>query len=418
MLEVKIRNMVYNGADKPVLDGVCFAVREGELVCITGKNGTGKSTLLNCMTGIIPHVIRASGEFVITLDGEKLESSDLEYVSEGGYNAMFYLNVRAQLYHISEEDRKALLADFGMLHKSEAAIQELSMGERKIISLLAALKTKRKVCILDEPTVFLDDEKIRRLLALIDREKAEKHILLISHDPRCMEAADSSYELREGQLFSYEFQKGEVQTFKEAGSQKSEPSSQVLLHIPAFSYAYPGGTNCFDKYPVTLYEKEIVGICGGNGSGKTTLMNYILKNAGLLYKKGYTKKKLTCLGMMQDFHKQFFAYSAEDELRSGKKSYGADTYEAILKDMGLWKRREENPHFLSDGQKRLLLLGSLMLQEADLLILDEPLDNLDRAKAEQAKTFIRLHRNNVGTIVVLDQNMELYEDLLDRVIML
>lgn len=420
MLEVMIRDVIYDSTERKALEKIELTAAAGELVCICGKNGAGKSTLLNCIAGIIPHVIRASGQCSVTLDGEAVESADLEYVSESSCNSLFYFDVKAQLCHINDREREKILDDFGLLPKLRCGIGELSMGEKKIVTLLAALKTERRLCILDEPTVFLDDEKIEKLMRLIGREKAGKHILLISHDRRCMEAADSNYEIRDGKLYSCRLQEDSE---KDGGERKETKAGEsaalpVLLHIPALTIRHPNGVLCFDAYPLTLYEGEIVGICGGNGSGKTTLMNYLLKNIRLLYKKGYSKRKLTGMGMLQDFHKQFFACSAAGELSLGRSVTGNELCEEMLKDMGLWQCREESPHFLSDGQKRMLLLGALMLEEADLLILDEPFDNLDSVRTEQAKTMIRKFHSQRETIVILDQNMEIYEDLTDRIIRL
>lgn len=418
MLEVNIHNIRYRDNENEVIRNVSFCAEKGSIICITGRSGSGKSTLLNCITGIIPEIINASGEIQILYEGEKITYGDVGYIPEGSYNSLFYLSVEAQLNHIPNEEAKVLLQSFGLGDKWKSNTSELSMGERKIISLISILMMNNKICILDEPTAYLDTSNVRKILCMIEQMKHEKIIIIISHDVQCIDLADVKYELANGQLKQYDSIFVQPSIIEENPNVREDTHKNILLDLKEVTYAYPNGTKCLNNFSMTIYEGEILGICGRNGSGKTTIMRYILENVRELFKSGCSKKKLKCGGMLQDFHKQFFAYTVEKEIAFGDSEMQQDEYDKIIRYLELDNVKGVNPHFLSEGQKRLVLMGALVLRKLDILFLDEPFDNLDVSRVIKAKRMLKDYKANISSIIILDQNMHLYEDILDRVIYL
>ncbi len=177
----------------PVLNGIDLQIESGETVALMGANGSGKTSLLLALVGILP----ASG--TIRLDSTALSKKTATFFRQ--HIGMVFQNPDDQLFSPSiwedvafglenmslPEDEirdrvDTLLHELGLAHLKDRTPHDLSGGEKKIAALATVLVMKPDLIMLDEPTAFLDMRARKRLEnALRDIPQA---MLITTHDAR------------------------------------------------------------------------------------------------------------------------------------------------------------------------------------------------------------------------------------------
>ena len=198
MALVEIRNIHKSFGTLEVLKGVDFSVDEGEVVCLIGRSGSGKSTMLRCINLL---EIPDSGE--IRVFGENiLENRDVNsYRAKAGmcfqqFNLFTNMNVlencvRPQIKVLKrtrkEAEKKALqlLAKVGMLEFSRASVNTLSGGQKQRVAIARALCMDPKLMLFDEPTSALDPEMVQEVLNVMRELAAEGlTMIIVTHEMR------------------------------------------------------------------------------------------------------------------------------------------------------------------------------------------------------------------------------------------
>jgi iron complex transport system ATP-binding protein len=206
MIEVNHLSFAYD-KDKPVFTDISFHLPPGKIFTILGPNGTGKSTLIKCLVGLLTP---GSGE--IHLSGEKMESIShrkqariMAYVPQA-HQIIFPFPVLDYVLmgrspHLSvfgqpgsNDYLKAMqaLKKVGVDYLADRPISEISGGEFQLISIARALTQSPSLLILDEPTSHLDFGNQFKVLSIIEELAGEglsvvmsshfpDHALLISH---------------------------------------------------------------------------------------------------------------------------------------------------------------------------------------------------------------------------------------------
>lgn len=186
-------------SSKEVLSGLNIVLRQGELVCMLGANGVGKSTLLRTISGVQPPI---KGEVVI--NGKEIADHSRRSLSRlislvytdntlaGGLTVEELVGLGRQPYtgffgRLSDNDRHVVrkaISDVGMAHKIGEYVSRLSDGERQKTMIARALAQQTPIIILDEPTAFLDvASRIETMKLLHDLAiNGNKAIILSSHD--------------------------------------------------------------------------------------------------------------------------------------------------------------------------------------------------------------------------------------------
>ena len=172
-----------------------FDLQSGELVFITGGNGSGKSTFLRVLSGLYPP---DSGE--ISLDGLHIDNNTRD-IYRGLMSAIFFdYHLFQRLYGVPEPEPgevDRLLAQFRLGDKTgvtegEFRTLDLSGGQRRRLALIVSLLEKRPILLLDEWTAEQDPEFRRKFYEelLPDLMKAGTTIVVITHDDRYLDEID------------------------------------------------------------------------------------------------------------------------------------------------------------------------------------------------------------------------------------
>lgn len=179
--------------------GLSFELFSGELTCLLGVNGVGKSTLLRTVGGLQPLL-----EGSILLEGKDLslyKEQDLslklglvltDKTTAGGFTVFEMVGLGRYPYtgffgKLSKHDHDVInkaMSDTGIIHKSKSYMAELSDGERQKAMIAKALAQECPVIILDEPTAFLDVVNRIEIMRLLHNLAVmqNKSILLSTHD--------------------------------------------------------------------------------------------------------------------------------------------------------------------------------------------------------------------------------------------
>lgn len=188
---IEAQSLVRRYGDFTAVDGISFAVGEGEIVGMLGPNGAGKTTTIRMLTGFLPPT---SGK--VTVAGKDLFESPREARRQVGYlpenvalyNEMRveeYLAYRARLEGLSRaESRDAIgnAVDRCLLTDVRRQILgTLSKGFKQRVGLATAILHRPKVLVLDEPTVGLDPKQIIAIRELIRELGRERTLLLSTH---------------------------------------------------------------------------------------------------------------------------------------------------------------------------------------------------------------------------------------------
>jgi ABC-type multidrug transport system ATPase subunit len=188
---LEIERLAVRRGGRTVIDNVSLAVGAGEIVGVVGKNGCGKSTLLSCVAGVL-----APREGRVTIDGAAVWGARRErvrarralgYVPEGADPPGFLHG--AELWSLCAAARGAgppsaeLRAALGLDELRGAALERMSLGQRRRACLGAAFLGPPRLLVLDEPDNGLDAKRLDALVALIrDHAAAGGACLLASHD--------------------------------------------------------------------------------------------------------------------------------------------------------------------------------------------------------------------------------------------
>lgn len=350
---------------------------------------------------------------------------------------------------------------------------ELSSGEQQKTALAATLSMKAEILLLDEPLSFLDSRADQEILQIIlELHREGKTIIVATHDieeftrhATRMALLDKGKMIIEGKpeevLYSQEIEKVltaplSIKTAKALIEKKKlnektlswqdllnksvfrttrkrkikrKPEEKILL-LGNVSYLYPETKRGVKDINLEVFQNEILGIVGANGSGKTTLAKLIL---GLLKpKKGKIElgeKHIVKLSISdraknigyvtQDPMDMFFEVNIWDEVAAGPKflklSNPKNRAEKVLKDLNLWQYKEKHPDSLSGGEKSLLGLADILVNNPEILLLDEPEFGLDPKNWRKIAAKIKNLQKAGKTIIVITQDLEIAAFLCDRI---
>lgn len=203
------------------LDGVSLTVSHGEFVCISGRSGSGKSTMLNMLAGLEKPT---SGEIVI-LD------KHIENMSESArirfrrqyigfvfqsynlmpqYTAVENVELPLMLRGIGKRERRkqalAVMEQVGIVSHAEHKPSELSGGQQQRVGIARALITKPPIVFADELTGNLDTKTSAEIMDLLTGlfRSSGTTFMLVSHDPDMSQYTDRTIHLLDGKIISEE----------------------------------------------------------------------------------------------------------------------------------------------------------------------------------------------------------------------
>jgi ATP-binding cassette subfamily F protein uup len=472
MALVSLQNVDVSFGGPLLLQGVDLSIDRGERVCLVGRNGTGKSTIMRLITGEVKpdggKIVFQQGVRITLLTQEvphQLTGSVFDVVSgafgEQGKLLAAYHHVSAKLAHDHSEKLMAELED--VQHKFESAggwqmqqrveeiltrlqlpedaeFSQLSGGLKRRVLLARALAGAPDLLLLDEPTNHLDIDSIAWLEEFLLSFGGT--LLFVTHDRALLQKlATRIVDLDRGRLTSWlgsyqaylelkqaaldaeavenaKFDKklaaeevwirqgvkarrtrneGRVRALKElrrirserrevTGTarmqmQEAERTGKLVIEATKVSHAY-NDRQIIRDLSTTIIRGDKIGIIGPNGSGKTTLLKILL--AELKPQKGTIKHGTNLEVAYLDQHRE----QLDDEKTvQDNVAFGSDHVTingnrrhviGYLQDFLFAPARARSPvKVLSGGERNRLLLARIFTKPSNVLVLDEPTNDLD-----------------------------------------
>ena len=460
---LQIENISKSYGPKILFEHIRFNVNEGDKIALIAPNGTGKTSLLRILAGKDKS---DSGGKILFLKDIRIAFLEQEYDCDpqNGILDQILLHCQNFLSHCDDEHKaefvqkvKEFLGNFG-LHDTNRKMGELSGGEVKRVALSEMLASQADFLIMDEPTNHLDIEAIEYLESYLKRNRCT--LLMVTHDRYFLDrVCNIVMELDHGAIYSY---KGDYQNYLEKREERissynaqtdkvrnilrrelewihatpcarsgkakyrinafhelSERASQVystkqisldgvgeasrlgskIINCKNVNYFWEGGCLLKDfSYNFQRYDK--VGIVGRNGVGKSTFLDLL---TGAIQPSS---------GIIERGESLVIGYYRQE----GMDFSGDDTVLDIVGDTRLLGRflfphdmLNTKVSRLSRGEKRRLYLLTILMKNPNLLILDEPTNDLDIVTLNILEEYLKEYG---GSLIIVSHDRH----FLDRVV--
>ena len=463
---LNVENISKSFGERLLFEGISFSIHKDQKIGFVAQNGTGKTTILNILTGKdqpdsgsiiyrnyiqVAYLTQNPGldenisveETIFASDNPILEvikqyHSALENADDGqAYQKAFDNMDRHRAWDFETQYRHILT--LLNLNNLDQKVSQLSGGQKRRLALAHALLTKPDLLILDEPTNHLDLDMIEWLEDFFIRENIT--LFMVTHDRYFLDrVCNEILELDAGKIFTYKgnysyfleqkearHQQEDIETakakqlykkelewmrrqpkartsksksriddFKDIKSRAQQRRKEhrvqlelnmerlgtkvVELHNISKSY---GDKVLLEKFDYVFKRGERIGIIGHNGTGKTTFLNLVSAASkpdsgkvviGETVKFGYYSQS----GIQVDPGKKVIdvirAYGDYIPLKKGRQISAQQLLERFMFDR---KQQYDYVEKLSGGERKRLYLCTVLIQNPNFLILDEPTNDLD-----------------------------------------
>ena len=462
---LQIENISKSFGPKILFEKIGFNINEGDKIALIAPNGTGKTSLMRILAGKDKS---DSGGKIMFLKDIRIAFLEQDYIFDSEKTIFDQIMSSSEEFtrnldqeHFWEYEHRVIkfLTEFG-LNNPEQKMKELSGGEVKRVALTQMLASEADFFIMDEPTNHLDIEAIEYLESYLSRSRCT--LLMVTHDRYFLDkVCNTVMEMDHGAIYTY---KGNYQNFLEKREERianynaetdkvrnilrrelewirstpcartgkaryrinafydlKDRASQVYTQKQVSMEAMKGSTrlgtkiiNCkdlsfyygedcyLDKFTYNFQRYEKVGIVGRNGAGKSTFLNIL------------TGKIKDTTGSIERGESLKIGYYHQ----SGMSFNPDDTVLDIVNDTWLLNRflfphemLNNKIEKLSGGEKRRLYLLTILMQQPNLLILDEPTNDLDIVTLNILEDYLKEFS---GSLIIVSHDRHFLDKLVDH----
>ncbi|MBW5456210.1 ABC transporter ATP-binding protein [Clostridium sporogenes] len=189
--DLVISGLSYSIKKNPILKDISFSANEGDVIGILGNNGTGKTTLMRCLAGLIKEnkgTVKLNGKCLKGKQRNKACYMIMQDVNHQLFSESVWNECTLALEEIKEEVILDILKKFNLHIYKDNHPMALSGGQKQRLAIATGLLTDKKILIFDEPTSGLDYENMCVVSKMIKKLSKENHIIfIITHDMEFLE---------------------------------------------------------------------------------------------------------------------------------------------------------------------------------------------------------------------------------------
>jgi len=433
--------------------------RKGEVVGLLGRNGMGKSTVVNILSGKLkPNLGRYENppewdEIFKHYSGTELKQH-FQKIEQNQIRASIKPQ---QIQHLAEafdgtgnelldkyDERgvtRELVRELGLENSMEQSLKELSGGELQRIAVAAAASKDTEFYFFDEPSSYNDVFQRTGVAKVIQSlAKIGKSVMVVEHDLTLLDFLSDYIEVLYGEPTAYGIVSNILSTkiginvfldgylpnenvrFRDKKfSMDVSSSSTDIFQEGSDIVKYPRLEKNFDSFSVTIEpgrvrKGEVLGIMGANALGKTTMMKMIAgvekpdvgsidKKIKIAYKPQY---------LQNDFDVEVISLL---EKASGGPIEGSQEEEQILDPLKIRKLYNKSVKNLSGGELQKVAVASCLIQKVDLYALDEPSAFLDVEDRIAVAKFLQKFVRSFGkSAIIIDHDLQLMDLVSDSMI--
>jgi energy-coupling factor transporter ATP-binding protein EcfA2 len=439
-------------------------IADGSMTLVVGGSGSGKSTVLRMVNGLVPHTSggRFSGD--VEVGGRSIRNArprdlaDLVGFVHQDPEAQFVVDqvegdVAFSLENLGVDPEsmrrrvEEVLDALGIAHLRHRSPSTLSGGERQRAAIAGALATAPQVLVLDEPTSELDPQGAEDVLAAVQRLNLDlgTTVLLAEHRlERAAHLVDNAVVLASGKVVASGAPSSVLPPYPGAPTVTQlgrllgwAPPPLTVRDARRAAQAQPpelspvdngtdraasgedvivarGASQVRDRAevlaPVDLHVHagECLAVLGRNGSGKTTLLRIL---AGIDEPAaGSVDRRFSTAFVPQDPNSLLFAPTVRRELEETLKLRRLDDDGRVdrwLEQLGLDSMAERHPRSLSSGERQRVAIATVAVGGARVLMLDEPTRGMDARSREALEQAIAAHIGGGGAVLLATHDVEL-----------
>ena len=467
---LQIENISKSYGPKVLFEKIGFNINEGDKIALIAPNGTGKTSLMRILAGKDKS---DSGGKIMFLKDIKIAFLEQDYpfdpektIFEQVMSSSTEFTKGLDQEHLWEYEHRVVkfLTNFNLANPDQK-MKELSGGEVKRVALTQMLASEAEFFIMDEPTNHLDIDAIEFLEGYLSRSRCT--LLMVTHDRYFLDrVCNTVMEMDHGAIYTY---KGNYQNFLEKREERianynaetdkvrnilrrelewirstpcartgkaryrinafydlKDRASQVytqkqvnmevmkgatrlgtkIINCKDLSFYY--GDQCYlDKFTYNFQRYEKVGIVGRNGAGKSTFLN-------ILTGRMFEDDPGILTGSIERGESLKIGYYHQ----SGMSFNPDDTVLDIVNDTWLLNRflfphemLNNKIEKLSGGEKRRLYLLTILMQQPNLLILDEPTNDLDIVTLNILEEYLKEFS---GSLIIVSHDRHFLDKLVDH----
>ena len=435
--------------------------RKGEVVGLLGRNGMGKSTVVNILSGKLKPNL---GKYENPPEWDEIFKHYSGTELKQHFQKIEQNQIRAsikpqQIHHLAEafdgtgnelldkyDERgitRELVRELGLQNSMEQSLKELSGGELQRIAVAAAASKDTEFYFFDEPSSYNDVfQRIGVARVIQSLAKIGKSVMVVEHDLTLLDFLSDYIEVLYGEPTAYGIVSNILSTkiginvfldgylpnenvrFRDKKFSMDVSSSSTETDIfqeGSEVVKYPRLEKNFDSFSVVIEpgrvrKGEVLGIMGANALGKTTMMKMIAgvqkpdvgsidKKIKIAYKPQY---------LQNDIDVEVIALL---EKASGGPIEGSQEEEQILDPLKIRKLYNKSVKNLSGGELQKIAVASCLIQKVDLYALDEPSAFLDVEDRIAVAKFLQKFVRSFGkSAIIIDHDLQLMDLVSDSMI--
>ena len=479
IVELENVNFQYKGSKDGSLNNINLNIEKGQTVLLCGASGSGKTSIIRLINGLIPHYYSGELEGDIRVAGHDVKKTELHELA--GTVGTVFQNPRSQFFSVDTDGEIAfgpeniglepkeikarlndVVAEMNLDELLGRSIFDLSGGQKQRIACASVAALLPDIILLDEPSSNLDFDSIELLRGtILEWKRQGKTIIISEHRLWYLKDAVDRVIYMENGVMAKEWtgeeftalSEEEVKSYKlrpivleeelirdirgESTSSFCDVENNIELNDFFFSYK---------RRPYLLFKKKfkesdgdllnlnipslkipkgkVIGLVGPNGTGKSTFLRCLCGLEGdckgkLVFDgKTYKGRQILkiCYLVMQDVNHQLFTDSVKSEVMLSMKDEDEKRCDEILESLGLLEYKDTHPMALSGGQKQRVAIASAIASGAEILLFDEPTSGLDYLHMEKVGDLLNELASAGASVIVSTHDPELISECCDYVL--